>query len=340
MTASSGAASDTSDFFVDDDEETLLYIVAGESFAGDLTSRLESLSKRFNDDHAHHKYGGKWNAWVDKAKSVGFGFSESLTDSSPSPGALASLPSAFGSEDGRKHLKAASSFLSLSESRAAQMTMSALRSLNEPTHFQSLLGTRAFLWRVMEYHFRQRSSRISAIAECLRQEQASDESCFGKILDSLDATYTNCGNNRGLFRYLLSIACQNDACKQLANRDELLAAKALRNDTSTTLEESFHRPSDEVAWHDFVAKASELKRSFLQQERILAMEALVALLYQRLQDVRRADFMVVITAMQSTNFSLAATADDEVKKFSQLTGKSIRAVEWPRALLTHGSDVV
>ena len=324
-------SNDGSAFFDDDDEETLLDL-ADDQFSndGDFAARLESLSKRFRQDHDHTDVENEslWRSWVDRIKSAGFTLSESLSGGSGSLSSIdpsVPLPSAFQSEDGRQHLKATSSILNVSEHRAAALTMSALRTLDEPTNFQSLLGTRALVEKVLEYHLVQRVARISAIAECVRQVQVSDRTIITQVLNSIDTSYTKDGKNRGLFRYLLSTACQRDI--QLPSRDQLLAAKLLRDDTFATLqEESFYKiSSDESRWHHFVAKCLNLKRNCVLQERIRSMEALVAFMYDRIEDgVQRADYMLLLIALQSVNFFSTATMDlddgGNVNKLSQLAG--------------------
>lgn len=332
--ASTGSSSDPGAFFYDDDEETMQCLVANETMADEngnntLSSRLESLAQRFRDDHDLSKSQSRWTELMDAAKSSGFQLTEILSPSG-SPSSLSSqvFPTAFQSDHGKKHLRATALLLDVSERTAVQLTMSSLRTLNETTNLQALLGTRTLLEKVMHYHFRQRSARLSAITECLRKEEedasadnntnvTNQNAMARSVMDSLDVEYQEGGNGRGVFRYLLSIACQKETT-QSPSREQLLPAKELYCDNPSSLQESFARSSDETAWHQFLARCVNANRNRIQQERLLAMEGLVVLLYYRIQGgVRRVDYMMLLLGFQSTKSFFRAA---EGKRLSQLAG--------------------
>lgn len=311
MAAFSGSDdNDSRKLFAGDDEETLSLLFSGsDTDIETLPLRLEGLSQRFLEDQdpactAH------WLGLVDSTRGLGFLLSDSQAlpsstvsvnnESSASP-----LPEAFDSNDGKLHILATASILGLSKTSALQLTLSALRSVKtqkDKPHFESSLGTRALLEKVMDHYYRQRVARLSIIAECLRMEQ--DDSCEDlvahavvAVLDSLDAKSVDNGKRRGLFRFLLSTASQPDTA---LNRDRLLPAKKLRT-TSSTSTTATTTSSTDHAWKQFIVDAMEMKRAFFQRERLEALEALLALLYDRIQGgVGRADFCLVLVAFQSS----------------------------------------
>ena len=110
---------------------------------------------------------------------------------------------------------------------------------------------------------------------------------FG-LLDALDESSRDQGRNRGLFRCLLSAACQPDATLTL---DQLLPARDLRPAAPLSMQDTLEQPSEDMAWKQFIAKAMEIRRVFAQRERLEALEALLVLLYERIQGgVSRSDF--------------------------------------------------
>jgi hypothetical protein len=309
-------SNDSRELFAGDDEETLSLLFSGSASSNveTLTERLEGLSQRFLEDQdvamdAH------WRALVESTQGLGFSLSDSeplpsptsVSELSSSSSAGDNLPEAFDSDDGKLHIFATASILGLSKTTALQLTLSALRSVvpKDKPHFESLLGTRALLEKVMDHYYRQRVARLSIIAECLRMEQdddGDDDDDSGTrnrykivaVLDSLDAkSVDDDGKKRGLFRFLLSTASQPDTA---LNRDRLLPAQKLRtssNNQASALEEH--------AWKQFIVDAMEMKRAFAQRERLEALEALLALLYTRIQGgVSRADFGLVLVAFQSS----------------------------------------
>mmetsp|Transcript_30350 Transcript_30350/g.33972 ORF Transcript_30350/g.33972 Transcript_30350/m.33972 type:complete len:365 (+) Transcript_30350:123-1217(+) len=126
-----------------------------------------------------------------------------------------SIPEAFKTEEGEKHLSATTALLGLSRQRSVQVTMGALRSVDTTAgnsskdkddkhkndNFSSLLGSRELLVKTLTHHHRQRSARLSVLTECLRLEQ--DEFypiravVTKELLDPLDESFLNSndGNN-------------------------------------------------------------------------------------------------------------------------------------------------
>jgi hypothetical protein len=306
--------------FDDDDEETQRDLLNHAFDDQTLQGRLVSLSKRFAQDHQNPSVDDQWQHLVETVKRAGFNANVSLKNPAPSVESSASRPLAFDSDEGKKHLKATKSILGLSsEQRAVQLTMCAVRDLKDSKNLQSLLGSRRLLETVMKYHYRQRIARISTVAELLRQEQdgsGADEDSIGQVLGSLDSTCTIDGQERGLFKILLSIACRK-VDGQVLTREQLSSSKELSEGTPPSLAESLNKPSAENSWYQFAAQCLNESRMCFHEERIQAMEALVALLYARTA-VRRVEYMFLLTAFQSTDAFFTVNTDDE--KLSQLAG--------------------
>lgn len=312
---------DTRDLFEDDDEETLRYLLTDDSADGSIESRLQAFSKRFVADHDSGQDPLHWTAFVDSAKDLGFQFNGTRNVGPRLMEATGSFPSAFESENGKRHVKATAAILNVSENRAIQLTMSSLRSLKESTNIQSLLGTTTLLEKVTEYHFKQRVVRLSVIAECLRKEQDTNDaasSSIKKVLDSLDTSYVEKEKNRGLFKYLVSIACQKNE-NLTPNRQQLLPVKELKGGTPASLQESLAQNPEQQSWHQYVSNFTVLNRQRVQRERVEAMEALVVLLYQRIQGgIRRVDFVLLLLAFQSSDAFFTGLAEEE--RLSQMAG--------------------
>lgn len=295
------ATIDAKGLFVDDDEEILSTLLAGAEDVDDLPSRLESLAKRFVEDYeGQHPH---WLSLVNSAKELGFTLSDPQPIASLQSNVSTTFPAAFDTEDGQLHLQATCAALGLSKFSAVQLTLSALRSVSiDNAAFQSLLGTKVLLQKVIDHYFHQRVSRMQVIAECLRIEQ--DESLplaetVAETLESVDAKSLESGKKRGLFRMLLLSACQGDVPFRL---EALLPAKSLREVAPSTLQESMvlANEDDESVWRRFVQSAIELKRQFVQRERLEALEALMALLYSRMDGgTHRVDFALILLALQS-----------------------------------------
>lgn len=318
--ASTSSKPDTGNFFDDDDEETQRSLLENAAEAS-LQPRLESLSKRFLEDHQNPAHDDQWKRLVDSVKNDGFALDTSSKGAAPTGGSSTSRPSAFDSEDGKKHLHATQSILGLSsEQRAIQLTLSAVSDLNDSKNFQSLLGTRSLFETVMKYHYRQRIARVSTIAELIRQDQdesGADNNSIGRLLETLDSCCIINGEKRGLFKVLLSIACRKVGQGSTTKRDQLTSAMDLKEGTPTSLAESLKNPSGDKAWYQFVSKFLHETRSEYHQEQIQAMEGLVALLYSRV-GVRRVDYMLLLKAFLSTDAFF--TANDHGEKLPKLAG--------------------
>lgn len=283
---------DGSKLFLDDDEETLA-LLASNSFPYDLDwpSRLENLANRFLDDVGTLP-NSDWMKLVQLAQSKGFQITNSGEISKRPSGLLKELPSLFDSDDGKLHLQATAAALGVSQQKAAELTLSALRtSAERDPDISELLGSRILCLDVVEHAYRQKEARIDVIAELLRLEQddsSSSAEVATRTLDILDGAFTQNGEKRGLFRSLISLATQADI---EFTRNQLLPANDLR--------ETF-LPHTQSSWESFVAACMESKKNFVQRERLQSIEALVPLLYQRISGgVQRVDLALLLLACRS-----------------------------------------
>lgn len=312
----------TDSLFEEDDDETQRYLLDRSHDESTLVPRLESLSERFVQDHQDPTLDNQWTHLVETVNAAGFAVNVSSKKPAPPGPSSVSPPSAFDTEEGKKHLQALTSVLGLaSEQRAVQVTMNAVRELKDSKNLQSLLGTRSLVQTVMKYHHRQRLARISTIAELLRQEQdgsgAMQDDSIGKLLDTLDSACVLDGQNRGLFKTLLSIACRR-VDGQVLTRDQLSSCKSLQESAPPSFSETLNRPSAEKTWYQFAAQCLNDTRSCFHTERIRAMEALVALLYTRTK-VRRAEYFLILKAFQSSDaFFTASVEDQQLAKYAGL----------------------
>ncbi|VEU44435.1 unnamed protein product [Pseudo-nitzschia multistriata] len=251
------------------------------------------------------------------------------------------LPEAFRAPEGKRHLEATTALLGLPRDRALQVTMGALRSVDtargnsvaptatKPTsetdggsgndNFSSLLGTRELLDKTLEYHHRQRSARLSVLTECLRLELDPSYPIRGivqaEFLDPLDQAFQTSGSGgtsvaRGLFKSLLIVACRPDP---VASREAFEPAKHLTDATSNTgLASSASFRS--VADHRFAEELFSKVVAQAKLERTQAMEALLALFYERIDGgISRADYALLLTAF----FSSEGSRED---RWQQLAG--------------------
>jgi hypothetical protein len=299
------SASAKNSMFEEDDEEAWSLLVSLSPDSPDISPRLKSLSERLEDDlNAPADF---WDGLCQKVLRLGFSYSSqplktSPTDSNINGGNNSDYPVAFQSDLGKKHIKAVSSLLGLSELRAVKITMSALRSVNsEGTKFQSLLGSRDLLVKTMLHHYHQRSARLSVLTECLRLEQDADtlqRDAIVRFLDSLDSAALDGDRDRGLYRRLLTIACAPEISP---TRDQLEPCKALHDSSPRSLQDAILVPQGEKGWHSFVGTCLEERRIQTNRERTEAMEALLVLLYERITGgVRRADYAVLLTAFHTS----------------------------------------
>ena len=301
--------------FADDDEETwkqLVSVPRGQDeprSAAELGPLLSGLATRLRDDwHTPSDDGSAGGAATAEAESYWKGLvaSTGLTATEPyqtttttttaktttTAAPAAALPEAFRSEEGKRHLAATSAFLDLSEQRAVQATMGALRSVDaagdgndkEAANFSSLLGTRELLAKTVAHHHKQRSARLSVLAECLRLEQDPSSSLREivgeKLLDPLDASTESGNRKRGLFRSLVVVACRPDP---IPKREALEPAKSLSGSYGaiaggdTTADQTSRDPTATFGADLFAELVAQTSR-----ERTQAMEGLLALFYQRL----------------------------------------------------------
>jgi len=255
-----------------------------------------------------------------------------------SSGDSSSLPEAFQSDGGKKHLTAVTSLLGLSNQRAVQVTMGALRSVDtagEPApgtgatsatnkdssndNFSSLLGTRELLAKTVAYHHKQRSARLSVLAECLRLEQDITSPIQAvttqTLLDPLDASIesTTRKNKRGLFKNLLVVACIPDPTPK---REDLEPANSLTGSYSTINNRRNNSVTSAQFGVDLFAELVAQKT----RERTQAMEGLLALLYQRIDGgIHRQDFSILVTAFFNDS-SLSGHTSSRDARWHQLAG--------------------
>lgn len=318
----------SSQFFEEDDEETLELLVDAVSSDDDMINRLDGTCQRFLDDSKGTSDVSFWKCINKSAEELGF---RETGVSSPPPAprgadsSSSSFPAAFETDAGKKHIQATSSLLRISKNRAVKLTLSALRSLNggnerDETHLQSLLGTRALLKTVRAYHFQQRTSRLQVIIECLRIEQ-DDESpnnqAATSMLDDLDKIFMLDGRKRGLFQQLLCVAC---APFSPPTRDELLPALELRSETPENLANAQLQYANGAASSSdaFVTDCFQAARAQTLHERMEALEALLVLFYHRIdQGIHRNDYVLVLLAFQSCGTFFTSEGN---KRLSYLAG--------------------
>ena len=415
---SNSNSNNRSEVFADDDEETWKKLVSAESGGNGVGPLLSGLAERLredwhvlsrsnsgnnsnndiNDDSSDEE--SYWRALIAIGQGPGHAGDDdgSSYQSNPLPTEAAggsssssfSLPEAFRTDHGAKHLEATTALLGISKQRAVQVTMGALRSVDVDTegksssrqqqqqqqqedeeggnktsgnntesnkkskkkskpdgnthknadintnnngndNFSSLLGTRELLAKTVAYHHKQRSARLSVLAECLRLEQDLSSTIRGVIaqvmLDPLDdaTTMTTTGNTkgntntnrkRGLFKILLVAACLPDPTPK---REVLEPAKSLSGSYSTIGSSINNNSNDASASARFGA---DLFAELLAQnirERTLAMEGLLALLYQRLDGgIHLGDFGILVAAFFGS--PLSATVSGKGARWYQLAG--------------------
>ena len=391
--SSSSSSNNNSEVFADDDEETWKKLVSTESGGNGVDPLLSGLAERLREDwHVVSRNGSDnsdeesyWQALiaVDQAQADDDGSSyQSIPIPTEAAGGSMSLPEAFRTDHGTRHLEATTALLGLSKQRAVQVTMGALRSVDVDTegnsnsqqqqdeeegdnstsgnntesnkkskkkskpdgstnsnananinnngndNFSSLLGTRELLAKTVAYHHKQRSARLSVLAECLRLEQDPSSSIRGVItqtlLDPLDdattmTTTSNSNQKRGLFKSLLVAACVPDPTPK---RENLEPAKSLSGSYSTignsNIGSNSNNSNDSLASARFGA---DLFAELLAQkirERTQAMEGLLALLYQRLDGgIHPRDFGILVAAFFG---SASATLSGKDARWHQLAG--------------------
>jgi hypothetical protein len=276
----------------------------------------------YNNNNNQNRYKNKIRFEYSNASTKAIDGTESKDDTSST-----TIPEAFKTEEGEKHISAITSLLGLSRKRAVQVTMGALRAVDTTSsnssssshqnqnkdddeeynndNFSSLLGSRELLVKTMTYHHRQRSARLSILTECLRLEQ--DESypirdiVTKELLDPLDSSFSNnaaaTDNARGIFKSLLIVSYRPNPT---VTRESLEPIKVLQiNKTVTTLVSSSSplSSSQQPSINSFVASLVTEIEAQASRERTQAMEGLLALLYQRLQGgISRDDYSLLLTA--------------------------------------------
>jgi hypothetical protein len=341
-----------------------------------------------------------WKVLVDEVRTYGFDYSIEKSKS------LQKRPSnqqndlvvlaAFQTEAGMNHLTATSALLRISQERAVQVTMGALRSiavlhssgssslttndgsitpipkpegeeekkeevgcadsssLNKNNNFASLLGSRELLVKTMLFHYQQRFARLSVITECLRLEQDPDfvqREVVVDFLNSLDGTFTNSIYStsattttnttvvdRGLLKNLLTVACQPDPepSRQAFEPSKVLEVRSIDN---ISLSSSYRlgggrggpsSSSKEQSFQPFCASLLAEHKAQTLRERVEAMEALLVLLYERIQGgVLRSDYSLLLISFfcmdgggtaAATTTSLTVGGNGEQPRLSYLKG--------------------
>ena len=296
------SAPDMNQFFEHDDVETLSLFVSKSLTVSDLKDRLQSLADRFLRDACRSSNEDPWTELLASVRSHGFAVQESHFDVATPPPLLSAstpLPVAFEeSAGGKKHLQATAALLGVSEHTAVSLTVGALRSLlttrSEEKHFQSLLGTRALVLKVMEYYGKQRIARLEVLGECLRVEQDAESQYRDVVIPILDSLDKQTTETRGLFRFLLSFAAQKEFS---FTREQLEKARQLDETASSPVE-------NDNEWRQFQVDFLRIKRMLAQREQSEALETLIALLYERIEGgVGRTELALVLTAFAScSNF--------------------------------------
>ena len=295
------------------DEETWK-LLASSHPTDDIGDRLTSLARRLQDDGGPPEF---WETLRTELENKGFRYSSSsLGTLSVVASSDTNQPAALESEAGRHHVQAVAALLQLSQDRAVQVTMDAVKTMDsDGSHFKALLGSRSLLWKTLFHEQKQRLARLGVVAESLRLEQDPDAPSGRHVkvfLDSLDGLYHDEDRYRGLFRHLLTVAC---APPVLITRDQLLPARALRTDSLTNI-------PLEREWNSFCASMAEELRIQQMRERKEALEALLVLLYDRIHGgVHRADYAALLLAFASQDFYVSASGPKEVVlRLTQLTG--------------------
>lgn len=270
-----------------DDEKTLTLLLK----TGDVDgSSLNGFQERLEEDFAAAEGNNYWNELVG-GLNRNFKYA-----STPIPEAGASTSNAkdarFDSDAGKKHIAALSALLQLSNSRAIEVTRGTLQQLyKNETLLSALLGTSDFFLKCVLYHFQQRLARLQLLTECLRVEQDNEKPASGaatRLLDSMDSSFQDESRPRGLFRRLLTIACMPLV---LPTRDQLAPCQDL----------SFKTTSKSSAYNSLATTLLEETRLRTNRERVQAMEALLVLLYHRIEGgVSRSDLCVLVQAFQAS----------------------------------------
>ena len=199
---------------------------------------------------------------------------------------------------------------------------------DDPRHW---IGSRALLEMVLEYGYTQRTARLQLVAECLRLEQQQPQDSSNNdnenknddvwrdevlvpVLQQVDGNLTvqdpfeekALPRHRGLFRLCVSLATQPLTIPW--TRQQLDVCRILTETTSSSSSSvegtlfSQSSSSQTASWDAYVHRLMRNKLVAIAHERLQALEALVALLYARMDGgVRRSDYALLIRALQSAN---------------------------------------
>jgi hypothetical protein len=342
--APSTASPKEAQVFSDDDEETWKMLVSqdiGDDV--DISPLLSGLATRIQEDwfcgviNTDHVWGDGEQYWKDLVSDLSqkttFIYSDAASQQLSPRNNLSTdkeIPAAFQTEAGQRHIFAAAALLGLTEDRAVEVTLGALRSIDVSTvsfpngdgkksDFASLLGTRDLLIRCMVYHYQQRLARLSALTECMRLEVDPDtrqHAAVEAFLDSLDSIFSQTvitGSEkktiqRGIFKSLLIVACRPDPRPNLTS---LEPSKKLLDPCERFVDNSFDT---------FAATIIAENKKQSARERTQAMEGILALLYgDRIQGgMMRCDYGLLISA--AFDFDNAPTRRTLDSRWKHLVG--------------------
>lgn len=296
-----------------DDEELLSLLLSKSAQEENLCQRLEGLKGRFLRNWLSDPVSeGWWSDLVATTRAHGFIEEDPVSVRIPEEKLLENIaPASFETSGGKEHLQVTAEFLGVTEASALQLTLGALASLaTSNDDFQSLLGTRALLLKTMEYYHQQRVSQIGVLAECLLIEQDHESATSGMVaslLNDIDEQYILQGNRRGLFRFLLYTATQS---LESFSREQLEKTRNLAPPVAK-LHQSAMTPTDRNVWNQFLVDSTQIRRVFMHREQVEAMEALVVLLYKRIENgVQRKDLLQILLSFNSCGHFFTADEND------------------------------
>ena len=285
---------DSSALFDESDVELLDQLVVPMSATEDCFSALvtpQKLAAAFHRFHLDVDASREQDFWITRIQAlakVGIVAVEEVGNTLSEISSVAALPAAFETASGTKHLVALVLLLRISRIDAVRLTLSALRDLQNHKHLQSLLGTQALFQMVLSYHYRQRSARLSIVAECLRMEQDADCPAFiRQQLDTMDQTYKMNGKCKKIFRRLIFLSTA-PAAPLL--REQLMVLKQLHGSNEHFLSTVTEEPP----------------------QREDAMEALLVLLYSRVK-VSRSDLILLLQVFASCHCFFTDMGKDQLR---------------------------
>ncbi|KAL3924430.1 MAG: hypothetical protein SGILL_001052 [Bacillariaceae sp.] len=330
MTEFLSSQNERQEFFPEDDEQILGKVALLQDGDADITPLLTGLAERLQEDwgignkaptdlQSENDGEQYWKELVGKlSQNTVFLYSDVATQpiNATSSSASASPPAlaAFQTDDGKKHLAATTALSGLSEKRALQVTLGALRLLDvddisagsadakDNSNFAVLFGTRELIQKTMEYHYQQRLARLSVLTECMRLEEDPDckqRAAIVQFLDSLDQSFSQSADTdgsgikalrRGLFKSLLVAGCRPDPTP---TRAALEPCNVL--ETQVSGKWGGHISG---SFQSFQTRLISQNLTQVIKERTQAMEGILTLLYgERMQGgVLRCDFALLISA--------------------------------------------